>query len=173
MKHVIIDTNVPVKATNTHPEDETDRKCSYACYQYIDRLLRSKDKIVLDMGWEILKEYQKNIRFGYGDNVATIFLKMILREINLQNGRVEQYKITKDRKNSYKEYPKTQKLKRFDPSDRKFVALSRAHPSHPPIVNGSDTDWWIYKEVLNSEGIEIVFLCEEYMNAKCKSKIKI
>lgn len=39
---------------------------------------------------------------------------------------------------------------------------------NPNIYNGSDTDWWDYREALEEEGIHIVFLSEEYMKAKSK-----
>ena len=75
--------------------------------------------------------------------------------------------ITKE-KGSYAEFPKSTDLLKFDRSDRKFVALAKAHPANPPIVNGSDTDWWEFKDILTREGIQIVFLCKEYMKAKIK-----
>lgn len=168
MKHLIIDTNVPLKAANLHPVDEIDHKCSKACLSFIKDLMESEDIIVLDKGREILKEYQKKIDTNVEDNVASLFLSWIFR--NLLSEKVVQYQITKIGNNNYAEFPTSPKLQKFDPSDRKFVALAKAAHETPYIYNGSDTDWWVYKEVLEENGIHIVFLCEDYMIDKCKGK---
>ena len=168
MNHLIIDTNVPLKAANTHPEDEIDLRCSKSCLSFIEALMNSDDIVVLDSGQEILKEYTKNIDLHSEDSVASEFLTWILRGI--LSGKVEQYEITKNGNNTYVEFPDSPELKGFDRSDRKFVALARVDPSHPNIYNGSDTDWWDYKDALKKEGVNVIFLCEEYMKAKCKKK---
>lgn len=166
MKHVIIDTNVPLKAANMHPEDEIDRLCSESCLTFIKTLMDSDDVVVLDKGREILNEYRKNIDITSEDNVASQFLMWLLRR--MLTDKVHQYEITKTRNNNYAEFPTAADLRKFDRSDRKFVALANVHPSHPSIYNGSDTDWWDFKDALEREGIHIVFLCEEYMRAKSK-----
>ena len=38
-------------------------------------------------------------------------------------------------------FPADPALANFDPSDRKFVAVASADPSHPPIYNAVDSDW--------------------------------
>lgn len=166
MKYLIIDTNVPLKAANIHPEDEIDRNCSQSCLSFIKSLMDSNDIVVLDKGREILKEYQRNIDLNSEDNVASQFLIWLLR--NLMTDKVDQYEITKTGNNTYEEFPNSPDLNGFDRSDRKFVALANAHPANPSIYNGSDTDWWDYKDALAREGIHIVFLSEAYMRAKCK-----
>lgn len=168
MKHLIIDTNVPLKAADMHPNDALDRLCSKKCLKFIKELMESDDIVVLDTEREILKEYQKNINTNSQDNVASQFLMWLYRKISTQN--VELHKITKTGDNDYAEFPASQKLKGFDRSDRKFVALAVAHPHHPKIYNGADTDWWDYRDALEENGIHIVFLCEDYMKTKSKRK---
>jgi len=46
-------------------------------------------------------------------------------------------------------------------SDRKFVAVARAHPAHPPIYNAVDTDWLPYQEALASHGVTVVQICPD------------
>ena len=166
MEYLIIDTNVPLKAANIHPEDEIDRNCSKSCLSFIKALMDSENIVVLDKGREIIKEYQKNIDINSADNVASQFLIWLLR--NMMTDKVDVHEITNIGNNTYKEFPDSPDLKGFDRSDRKFVALANAHPADPSIYNGSDTDWWNYKDALAREGIHIVFLSEEYMRAKCK-----
>lgn len=166
MKHLIIDTNVPLKASDIHPKDEIDQKCSQACLSFINALMDSDDLVVLDYGGDILKEYRKKIDLHQADNVASLFLIWIMR--GLMTGKVIQYQITKTGNNTYAEFPESQELTGFDRSDRKFVALAKVDPNCPSIYNGSDTDWWNFKEALKREGIHVVFLCEDYMRAKSK-----
>lgn len=166
MKYVVVDTNVPLKAANMHPENDLDRKCSHACLDFINDLVSSDDILVVDAGREILNEYSKKIDTHAEDNVATVFLTWVLRGI-LTN-KVYQQQINRAENGAYLEFPSSETLKKFDKSDRKFVAVAKAHPNHPKIYNGSDTDWWIFKDALRCEGVEVVFLCEEYMRAKCK-----
>ena len=53
----IIDTNVPLKASNTNVSDKLDAKCSYACLKFIQSIMDSNNTIiVLDSAGEILKE---------------------------------------------------------------------------------------------------------------------
>ena len=167
--HLIVDTNVPLKASDTNPKDEIDRDCSFACLEFIKKLMNSNDIIVIDSENEILKEYLKHMKkLRFDQNIATEFFKWVL--MNKATNRVQEYKITKTADNTYVEFPESPELNDFDLSDRKFVALAKAHPLHPCIYNGSDTDWWDYKEALEKEGIHIVFLCEKYMIAKSKKK---
>ena len=169
MKHIIIDTNVPVKAADIHPKEEVDRKCSQACLSFIKTLMDSEEVVVLDKGREIIKEYHNNINLNAEDNVASEFLKWVIHAM-LLGKRVTQYQITKVGNSTYAEFPTTPALASFDRSDRKFVALAKADPENPSIYNGSDTDWWDYKEALRNEGIRIVFLCEEYMCKKSRGR---
>ena len=168
MNYYIIDTNVPLKAA-THPSDEIDRKCSYECLRFIKKLMNSSvDVAVIDTQGEILQEYLKYLTDGSQDTVATEFFKWILQN-RYSSNKVSVYSITKTAENTYSEFPDSASLNGFDLSDRKFVALSVAHPKHPPICNGSDTDWWDYRGALEKEGIHVKFLCEEYMIAKAKA----
>lgn len=165
-RFLIVDTNVPLKAACENPEDDIDKKCAFACLKFIKRIMKSSDVVVLDSEYDILKEYIKQMKKFNQDNVAKVFFKWVLK--NLSSNRIQKYNITKLGDNEYVEFPRSHELVHFDFSDRKFVALAKAHPSHPPIYNGSDTDWWDYRDALEKEGVHIVFLCEDYMIVKSK-----
>ena len=163
----IVDTNVPIKASNLNPLNILDKKCSLSCLSFIKKLMQSTDVVVLDSGNEILKEYQNNFPSWGQDTIATIFLRWVLRNLTLRDGgQVELYPITKTAEGVYEEYPCSQNFATFDPSDKKFIALSNAHPDRPPIVEGSDSLWWGYREVFKNADIHIIFLCEEYVRSK-------
>ncbi len=78
--------------------------------------------------------------------------------------------ITKDG-DSYKEFPDHPALVEFDRSDRKFVAVANAHPRKPPILEATDSKWWGWKDALEDAGIEVVFLCEDWIEKKYNEKM--
>jgi hypothetical protein len=80
---------------------------------------------------------------------------------------VTRTKIHKQR-DSYQEFPDSPELKEFDPSDRKFVAVSNTHPSKPVILQAVDSKWLSYKGALKAVGITVHFLCPEYVETKNK-----
>ncbi|MEX0973664.1 MAG: hypothetical protein WDZ46_10475 [Solirubrobacterales bacterium] len=57
------------------------------------------------------------------------------------------------------EFPTQQSLAKFDPSDKKFVAVAVAHSDDPPIQVALDRGWVRYREALADVGVEIEFLC--------------
>ena len=168
MGYLIIDTNVPIMAAKSTFEDDLEKKCSHECLNFISKLIsgKSKDFIVLDSTWDILKEYENNIDIHGDRSIATEFLLWVYQN----QEKIKWYQITKIGTNRYEAFPVSEGLKKFDASDRKFVALSKVCPMHPPIYDGSDTDWWEYRDALESEGIRVVFLCEDYVNEKARQK---
>lgn len=164
----IIDTNVPLKASNMHPDDRLDAQCSLACLHFIQKVMDFNDIIVvLDANGEIFHEYSINISTCGQNTVATQFFQWICKNLTLrQGGRTELQYLTVTGDREYDEFPKTPSLDGFDISDRKFIALANAHPEHPTIVEGSDSLWWGFSDVLQKLGIHIYFLCEDYIRIK-------
>jgi hypothetical protein len=117
-------------------------------------------QIVIDDDWLILRAYMNNLRPEGVPGVGDVFLKWVL--VNRNNlARVVQVHITptNGQNSSFHEFPTDPRLSKFDPSDRKFVAVAVAHPEHPPILNALDTDLWIHKDALETNGITVEFLC--------------
>ena len=71
----------------------------------------------------------------------------------------------------FKELPSPPKGVRYDPSDRKFLAVSAADPSHPPILQALDSKWWGWREALSRIGVSIFFICEKEIAAKYTQKM--
>lgn len=169
----IVDTNVPLNAAHTSGESRLEIICALACLQFIERVMNSNDMgIVLDANNEIFREYYKNIANGAQNSVAMQFLNWVQRNLTLrEGGRVSQHSLRKASENCYQDFPNEDgRLSGFDPADKKFVALSIAHPDHPPIVQGSDSLWWGYRDILKQNGVHVAFLCEEYVKAKYEEK---
>jgi hypothetical protein len=65
--------------------------------------------------------------------VGDAFLKWVLT--NRTNPKhCEQVRITQIAENDFAEFPRSQSLVGFDPSDRKFVAVALTHPQRPAIA---------------------------------------
>ena len=73
---------------------------------------------------------------------------------------------------SYEEFPQSAHFNSFDDDDRKFVAVSNAHPEKPSILQGTDSKWWGYRDAFDKANINVVFLCETYIEAKYQKKRK-
>jgi hypothetical protein len=61
----------------------------------------------------------------------------------------------------FEEFPDHPGLRTFDRSDRVFVAVANAHPTHPPILAACDTDYWQHRDALGACGIIVDFLCQD------------
>lgn len=159
----IVDTNV-LKVANRQTS-QASPNCVVTCTHQL-RDIQSRGTLVLDDGWYILREYLSNLRSGGQPGVGDAFLKWVLT--NWANPhRCELVHISPldddPRGCSFAEFPPDPDLKDFDPSDRKFVAVARAHLDHPPILNAVDTDWWASRSALERNGVRVEFLCPEAM----------
>lgn len=156
-----MDTNVLLVANQK--ASQASPRCVAACARRL-RDLRDVGVIVLDDGLHILREYRRNLSSSGQPGVGDSFFKWVLT--NQANAtRCEQVAITPvgGSQTEFAEFPSDLRLQLFDPSDRKFVAVARAHPLHPPILNAVDSDWWEYEAVLAEHGITVQQLCPEQM----------
>lgn len=156
---LVVDTNVPVVASRRHVE--APAACITSCLQRLRRIQDGDDILVIDDRWHIIREYRNNLREDGQPGVGDAFLKWVLT--NRTNPlRCEQVTITSvDDRNTdhFREFPEDPLLAGFDRSDRKFVAVSLAHPCRPPILNATDRDWWEYRDALRHIGVTVHFVC--------------
>ncbi len=163
---VIVDTNVAVVANARSPQ------ASPACVSNCVRRLREIQQhhtVVIDDGWQVLREYQGQLSSGGQPGVGDAFLKWVLT--NLANpARCEQVHLeVHDSENvppatkhsEFIAFPLGDDFDGFDRSDHKFVALCLTHHERPPIQNAVDTDWWDYLHCLSRHGVRVDFLCPE------------
>ncbi len=158
----IVDTNVPVVANGR--SEQVSIECVLACARQLQQI-RTEGRLVLDDQWHILREYMANLHPRRQPGVGDAFLKWVLN--NIANPMcVETVPITPCNPDdldgaNFQEFPNDPALAKFDPSDRKFVAVAVAHPRHPRIMNATDRDWWAFKDTLRAHGVEVEFLCDE------------
>lgn len=149
----VVDTNVAVVANQSVPQ--ASAQCVITCVRHL-REITQHHAIVLDSGWRILTEYKNNLSQSGQPGVGDAFCKWALTNwANPQ--RCEQVAITEiDESASWRgfvEFPDDLELQRFDPSDRKFVAVAVAQGETPPVLNAVDSDWWEHRITLTRHGI--------------------
>jgi hypothetical protein len=151
----IVDTNVLIVANNKAPQASPE--CVLSCAQYLNNP-RKSDILVIDSDWLIIGEYRRKNSDSGQPGVGDAFLKWVLT--NRTNPKhCEQVHITQISENDFTEFPRSQSLAGFDPSDRKFVAVALTHPQRPAIANAVDSDWRNFEEALAEHGIKVDFLC--------------
>ncbi len=166
MNAVIVDTNVIVIANDTDNE-RTD--CRNRCQDRLEQIFDQPEKVVIDDRWRILGEYEDNVnpnarKKGVGD----VFVKTLLQ--NLKNPEIcTMVPITSLSGNGtdFEEFPDDPALSNFDPDDRKFIAIAVAygntHQQKAILLQASDSQWYGFREELVRNGLEVEFVCEEYI----------
>jgi hypothetical protein len=155
VKVEIVDTNVILAANGQH--SELSEICVAACALRLKDIKENK-KLALDDSFEILKEYQNKTTPKQGMRPGDAFVKWALN--NQRNKRhVVQIKLTAHVERGFNSFPDDVNLIDFDPSDRKFVAVSNGHPQKPPILQAADSKWIDWELPLSAHGIQVEFVC--------------
>jgi hypothetical protein len=155
----VVDTNVVVTANGKSPQ--ASLLCRQAC---VERLLQLKQngKIVLDDSWLVIREYKDNLSESGQPGVGDAFLLWVLQ--NWKNpDATEIHTLIRDTDHpeNFMVFPKDRNLVDFDRNDRKFAAL--AIVSGAPVWNAVDPDWWEYKTELHRNGVQVEFLCPDFI----------
>jgi hypothetical protein len=157
----VIDTNVAV-AANGRDAEHVSKDCQAKCARRLS-WLRESGVIVLDDGWRIIGEYLRHLRSTGQPGPGDEFLRWVLRnQANPARCRTATISPRGDDAEDYEEFPDDAGLTAFDPSDRKFVAVSVAcYPDEAPICVASDRGWWRHREALARHGVVVEFLCPD------------
>jgi len=170
-KKCLVDTNVPIVANLAlKPDSNEDVPCSCiaSCIEAIQHVTIN-GKLAIDEKGEIFNEYLKHLSLRGQPGIGDMFVKWI-HDNQWNSKKVDRVIITKCG-DSYDQFPDHDGLKTFDNSDRKFVAVSNAHPDKPPILQAKDSKWWGWKDALSEVGIPVHFLCQSYIEAKYAKKM--
>lgn len=162
MNAVVVDTNVAVTANGADLPHGVTRRCIAACAR---RLLevQQRETVVVDNGWLILNEYKANVNERGQPGAGDAWLKWLLtNHANPQRCHKVALTPVKDGR-LFEEFPDDPDLTHFDVSDRKFVAVSRAHDERPPVLNAVDSDWQEHQVALARHDVAVQFLCPEYL----------
>lgn len=165
-----VDTNVPrIANLVSQPDQQSDvpDACVLACIEAIQHVV-SKRSLIIDEGDEIFDEYRRQLSMSGQPGVGDGFMKWV--HDNRWSLHPSQRVCITNNDGSYDEFPVHEGLDQFDRSDRKFVAVSNAHPDKPPILQATDTKWWGWKDALAEVGIHVCFLCRTYVLSKYTEK---
>jgi len=159
---VVLDTNVAIAANGSTPQAGPD--CVLACIDALERA-QSKQRVLLDDHGLILDEYRKYLSRRGQPGPGDAFFKWLWdNQANPRCCRSVAVTPTDCGGRGFEEFPDDPDLSGFDCSDRKFVATAIASGESPPIVNASDTDWWIFQEILERHRVLVQFVCPELMH---------
>ncbi len=155
MSIAVVDTNVVLVANGQHAS--VSPECVKNCALALQRLMRS-GKLVLDDEFRILREYQNKTQPKQGNRPGDAFVKWALN--NRGNTKwVDQVNLTDHDERGFASFPDDPELANFDASDRKFVAVSVAHPDRPSIAQATDSKWLGWAPALQRHGIGVTLLC--------------
>jgi hypothetical protein len=165
----VVDTNVILVANGQH--DAVDAQTVKTCAQWLKALMQT-GRLALDDRHEILGEYQHKTHASDGQGVGDAFLRWVLH--NMDNpARIDLITIQPDVQRAYAAFPDDARLQNFDASDRKFVAVARAHPEHPTIWQATDSKWLDWSPALADHGVLVRFLCEDTVHAFHRHKFGV
>ena len=153
---VIVDTNVAVVANGE--SGQASKECEQTCINRLERIMDGEKNLVLDENWKILREYSRNLHSS-GHDVGDRFLRWVLNNRTTQCDLVSITPI-EGSETEFEEFPKDPELEKFDPDDRKFVAVARAHCEKPPILQAVDSGWLNFRDALSRHGVTVEFICE-------------
>jgi hypothetical protein len=159
----VVDTNVAVVANGNSAQ--ASPTCVWTCTVRLHELTEN-GRLVIDDRWLILKEYMANLRSSGQPGNGDAFLKWVLTNYTNPD-RCELVTITptNEERTNFNEFPVTPGLADFHDEDRKFVAVTMAHPAHPPILQAVDTEWWNLRDQLTEAGVTVEFLCPDDIRA--------
>lgn len=145
-----VDTNVLIVANGR--DSNASPHCRLATVDFLADLMKS-GRLVIDDAGLVEEEYRKNIDLGQ-PGVGNLFFQQF---IGSASNRLERISLKKDKNGAFVDFPPASALKKFDPSDRKFVAL--ACKAKCSVANATDTDWLDDKAELEKNGVKLHFIC--------------
>ena len=157
MTLAVVDTNVILVANNAHAEASPE--CVLECVKRLQTLMAT-GTVAIDDAYRILSEYQNKTSPRKGKGVGDLFVKWVLSK-QADTKRIHQVELTEVKEHAFLEFPDADLEIKFDPPDRKFVAVAHAHPNKPPVWQAVDSKWLDWWPALKKHGVEVDFLCKE------------
>lgn len=164
MAPVVVDTNVALAADGK--ANQASPHCVLRCLQELASIKNGR-QILLDDKGLILQEYLKQKPHGFPQGPGDAFLVWVY-DNQANPARVRGVPVTplSGDPRGFLEFPDDADLTGFDQDDRKFVAVALASGDAPSILNATDTDWWIHRNALVRNGIQVEFLCPDLMTGE-------
>jgi hypothetical protein len=163
MSNYILDTNVLLvssgKATQISLNDKLD------CDKFVVSLYNNS-VIYIDSKYLFFEEYFRKLNRSGQPGIGDAFAKWLYdNQYDTSVCKIVDIEPLNAEGTSFSSFSVPDDLKKFDLSDRKFVAVAIASSNIPEICNASDSDWWEFKEPLNKLGVKIKFICQEELSS--------
>ncbi len=161
MSCYVIDANVPIVANGK--SGQADPECVIACAEILEKIYNS-GTVILDDSMLILTEYMNHLNMAGQPGLGDAFMKWIW-QVQADSRHCKQFHIEASRTDpdDFSEFPDDPRLKKFDRSDRKYVAVALRSNCRPEIVNAVDNDWADHYEALTDAGLKIRFICPHHV----------
>lgn len=158
MNAFVIDTNVAIVANERSPQAGPD--CVLRCVEALESA--REGVIVIDDAYRILDEYMNHLSFAGEPGAGDAFFKWLFENQAVEE-RCERVPLTlrSDDPDDFNEFPADPELAKFDPPDRKFVAVALASRLGPEILYAVDSDWWNHQEALERNGVKVRLVCPD------------
>lgn len=165
MADYVVDTNVWVWVDKPLDDCQTveELDCLDTCREWLQSFVHGDDKLAVDLSYEILREYRRDIEHYAPNGLARQLLNIL--ETKPRERKLIEVEIRFD-DDGYAILPDTVIFN--DPNDRKFIAVSIQFEPPLPIVNASDTDWRKDRQSLEANNIQVIELCPGYIELRIK-----
>lgn len=157
----VVDTNVWVAADSS---DASGTSCASKSWEFLRTLYYVNGQIAADLRISqteeglVFQEYRKQFRSADPAVLEqSAWRQIFLRLIDERRVRYVSIDIDGD----IAVLPDDLERLIHHDDDRKFVAVSLAISSPPPIVNAKDSDWECWTDGLRNHGVEVIQLCPE------------
>ena len=154
MTSFVVDTNVAIAANGR--KTHADEQCQLDCVRTLKAVVAGAVICVDDAGF-IVAEYAKNLRWSGQPGAGDAFFKHVFNS-QYDATRVRRVPLTpsEDLRRGFEELPPN----RFDPSDRKFLAV--AVVAHAVVLNATDSDWAEQRALTDGLEVEVRQLCPQH-----------
>lgn len=158
MRRAVIDTNVLLVANDNH--EGVSEQCIIACIETIGEI-RRRGVVVIDDEWKILGEYHHKLNPNKGQpEPGDAFLKWLLQR-QANPAHVAQVSVTESAPDWFEEFPDHDLQMKFDPPDRKFIAVAASDGGNPHVFQAADCKWLSWWPQLTEVGVRFRFVCLE------------
>lgn len=154
MTPFVVDTNVAISANGR--KTHANKQCQLDCVRTLKAVVDGEVVSIDDAG-SILAEYARNLRWSGQPGTGDAFFKHVFNS-QYDSTRVQRVPLTpsEDHRRGFEELPPN----KFDPSDRKFVAV--AVVAHAVVLNATDSDWAEQRALTDDLGVEVRQLCPQH-----------
>ncbi len=165
----IIDANIPLTAAGRNQASE---ECVETCSSLLHSVFAGETVVVVDDGGDALAEYRNIGKPQRHEDIAERFLVYIY-DYQYNSDRFQRVRLRMDKQGNFVDYPdpydewasQDPRCKRFDPDDKKWVALAVRFKQETaidaPIVNAADRCWLAFEPHLEASGVKLETLCRD------------